>query len=148
MLELFMDKFMALIPMQLPELINRAWMEEPDIYDDYALLVFTFPNEYSLVQVIEKIEQETGLILLYHKVSSDSTSFGHYCCAYSNPDFGHMYKINAATNGKGVVNNVTVTIYESLEFMCGDLCNEVLLHSKSGYFKSKREKPEILANFI
>ena len=52
MLELFMDKFMALIPTQLPELINRAWMEEPDIYDDYALLAFTFPNEYSLVEEI------------------------------------------------------------------------------------------------
>ena len=56
--------------------------------------------------------------------------------------------VNAATDGKGVVSSVSVTIYDSLEMMYGDVNQDVELNSKTGYFKYKREKAEILANFI
>lgn len=148
MLQFFMDKFMALAPMQLPQFINRRWMEQPDIYDEYVLLTFNLPKSYTIEEVMEIFEGQMELILLYHKVCSNFTSFGHSCCVYSNPDFGHMYKINATTDGKGKVNTIQVTIYESMEFMRADLCNELVLHSKSGYFKYRREKSEILTHFV
>lgn len=148
MIQIFIDNFMALAPIQLPFLINRERMEQPIIYEDYALLTFNLEKPYTLSEIMEMLEEQMELIPLYHKISSDFTSFGQSCCSYSNPDFGHMYKINAMTDGKGLVNSISVTIYVSLEFMCADLCNELELHSKGGYFRYRREKAEILANFI
>ena len=148
MLQIFLDNFMALAPMQLPSLINREWMEEPEIYDEYVLLTFNLPTSHTLDDIMDMFEEQMELIPLYHKVSSGYTTYGHSCCAYSNPDFGHMYKINATTNGKGMISTVHVTIYDSSEFMYGDHCNDMKLNSTTGYFKFRREKAEILANFF
>jgi hypothetical protein len=148
MLQIFVDNFMAIAPSQLPSLINQKWMEKPMFYEEFTLLTFNLPKTYSVEEIMDMFEEQMEIIPLYHKVSSNYTSFGHSCAAYSNPDFNHMYKINAATDGKGVVSSVSVTIYDSLEMMYGDVNQDVELNSKTGYFKYKREKAEILANFI
>ena len=148
MLQIFVDNFMAIAPSQLPSLINQEWMEKPMFYEEFTLLTFNLPKTYSVEEIMDMFEEQMEIIPLYHKVSSNYTSFGHSCAAYSNPDFNHMYKINAATDGKGVVSSVSVTIYDSLEMMYGDVNQDVELNSKTGYFKYKREKAEILANFI
>ena len=41
-----------------------------------------------------------------------------------------------------------VTIYESLEFMCSDICLDLKLHEKTGHFKYRKTKEELLAEFI
>jgi len=148
MLQIFMDNFMAIAPSQLPSIINQEWMEKPTFYEEFTLLTFNLPQTYSIDEIMDMFDEQMEIIPLYHKVSSNYTTFGHSCAAYSNPDFGHMYKINATTDGKGVVSSVNVTIYDSLEMMYGDINQDVELNSKSGYFKFKREKAEILANFI
>lgn len=148
MLPIFMDNFLAIAPSQLPRIINQEWMEKPLFYEVFTLLTFNLPKTYSVDEIMDMFDEQMQIIPLYHKVCSNATSFGHSCAAYSNPDFGQMYKINAATDGKGVVSSVTVTIYESLEMMYGDVNQDVELNSKTGYFKYKREKAEILANFI
>lgn len=74
--------------------------------------------------------------------------FGHSTCAYSNPAFGQMFKMNAKTDTEGNVNSILVTIYDSLEQMYGDLCLDLELHSKSGFLKYKKDKSDVLMNFI
>lgn len=148
MLHRFMEDFMVLASLQLPQLINHLWVDNSQIYDEYALLSFCLPVSYTLEDVMDMLEDQMELIILYHMIPSNSTSFGHRCCAYSNPAFGHMYKMNVMTGGNGLVNSVSVTIYDSLELMGGDLCNDLELHAKTGYFKYKREKPEVLSSFM
>ena len=109
-------------------------MKKPIIYDEYILLEFNFPQAFSLEDIMNMFEDQMELIILYHMVPSTSTSFGHCCCAYTNPAFGHMYKMNVMIDGNGLVNRVTVTIFDSLEFMGGDLCNDLELHAKTGSF--------------
>ena len=123
---------MADVPEQLPQLIHKSWMKKPIIYDEYILLEFNFPQAFSLEDIMNMFEDQMELIILYHMVPSTSTSFGHCCCAYTNPAFGHMYKMNVMIDGNGLVNRVTVTIFDSLEFMGGDLCNDLELHAKTG----------------
>ena len=36
----FIDNFMTLVPLQLPQLIDVTTMAEPEYYGDYALLRF------------------------------------------------------------------------------------------------------------
>lgn len=40
MLEQFCDDFLAVVPLQLPELLDKRKMEKPVKYDDYVLLTF------------------------------------------------------------------------------------------------------------
>lgn len=55
-----------------------------------------------------------------------------------------MYKMNASTDANGNVHSVMVTIYESLEFMYGDLCHDMELQARTGFFKYKRDKADML----
>ena len=148
MLRKYFEEFMAAVPEQLPQLIHKSWMKKPIIYDEYILLEFNFPQAFSLEDIMNMFEDQMELIILYHMVPSTSTSFGHCCCAYTNPAFGHMYKMNVMIDGNGLVNRVTVTIFDSLEFMGGDLCNDLELHAKTGSFKYRQNKFEVLSYFI
>ena len=148
MLRKYFEAFMADVPEQLPQLIHKSWMKKPIIYDEYILLEFNFPQAFSLEDIMNMFEDQMELIILYHMVPSTSTSFGHCCCAYTNPAFGHMYKMNVMIDGNGLVNRVTVTIFDSLEFMGGDLCNDLELHAKTGSFKYRQNKFEVLSYFI
>ena len=148
MLRQYFEEFMADVPEQLPQLIHKSWMKKPIIYDEYILLEFNFPQAFSLEDIMNMFEDQMELIILYHMVPSTSTSFGHCCCAYTNPAFGHMYKMNVMIDGNGLVNRVTVTIFDSLEFMGGDLCNDLELHAKTGSFKYRQNKFEVLSYFI
>ena len=148
MLRKYFEEFMADVPEQLPQLIHKSWMKKPIIYDEYILLEFNFPQAFSLEDIMNMFEDQMELITLYHMVPSTSTLFGHCCCAYTNPAFGHMYKMNVMIDGNGLVNRVTVTIFDSLEFMGGDLCNDLELHAKTGSFKYRQNKFEVLSYFI
>ena len=52
------------------------------------------------------------------------------------------------TNDKGMVTFITATVYDSLEQMYGDLCLDLDVHSKGGTFKYKKEKEDILLDFM
>ena len=48
MLHKFLNDFLALAPLQLPELINQESMEQPVYEDGYVLLDFKLEKSYSL----------------------------------------------------------------------------------------------------
>lgn len=142
------EEFLSLVPLQLPQLLNVARMEQPQLYDDYALLTFNLAEAYSLEEVMNMWEDDIELVILYHHVPSPTVRFGHSACAYSNPNFGQMYKVNAQTNDDGLVDCVKVTVFDSVEQMCGDLCLDLTLHERGGTFLYKRERQQVLVDFI
>lgn len=148
MLRHFFDDFMTFVPLQLPQLLDITTMEEPQFYGDYALLTFPLRDPYDLEEVMDMFEDDMELITLYHHIPMPSNPFGHSTCAYSNPAFGQMFKMNAKTDAEGKVNSILVTIYDSLEQMYGELCLDLDLHTKSGTFKYKKNKDDILMNFL
>lgn len=149
MIHHFLENFMALVPLQLPQLIDATTMEGPEFYGDYALLRFPLKDPYELEEVLDMLEDDIELITLYHHIPSSSVDYGQSACAYSNPAFGQMFKVNVETGGNGRVNEILVTIYDSLEVMCGDVCLDLKLHSeRGGYFKYKKNKEEVLIDFI
>lgn len=148
MLHRFLDDFMSFVPLQLPQLLDVTRMEEPRFFDDYVLLRFSLADSWRLEEVMDMLEDDMELIMLYHHIPSRTTDFGHSCCAYANPAFGQMFKINAKTDGSGKVSDVTVTLYESLEYMSADLCLDLKLHSASGTLKYCRSKDDVLLDFL
>ena len=49
MLRHFLDDFMSFVPLQMPQLLNVATMEEPQFYGDYVLLTFPLRDSYDPV---------------------------------------------------------------------------------------------------
>lgn len=148
MLRHFWDDFLSFVPLQLPQLLDVTTMEEPKFYGDYVLLTFPLRDPYELEEVMDMFEDDMELITLYHHIPMLSEKFGHCTCAYSNPSFGQMFKMNARTDDKGMVTFITATVYDSLEQMYGDLCLDLDVHSKGGTFKYKKEKEDILLDFM
>ena len=118
MLRHFYNDFMALVPLQLPQLIDVTTMEKPQFYGDYVLLTFPLRDSYDLEEVMDMFEDDMELITLYHHIPMRVGEFGHSTCAYSNPAFGHMFKMNAKTGADGKVSHVVATVYDSLELLC------------------------------
>ena len=54
----------------------------------------------------------------------------------------------ACYDDNGKVSSISVTIYDSLEYMCSDLCLDLKLHENSGIFKYKRSKDTLLLDFM
>lgn len=148
MLRHFLNDFMAFVPLQLPQLLDITTMEEPQFYGDYVLLTFPMRDPYDLEEVMDMFEDDMELITLYHHIPLQSEKFGHSTCAYSNPAFGQMFKMNVKTDTDGKVSSIIATVYDSLEQMYGDLCLDLNLHAKSGTFKYKKNKDDILMDFL
>ncbi len=148
MLRHFLDDFMTFVPLQLPELLDVTTMEKPQYYGDYVLLTFPSREPHDLEDVMDMFEDDMELITLYHHIPMQSEKFGHSTCAYSNPAFGQMFKMNARTDAEGKVTQIIATVYDSLELMYGDLCLDLKLHARSGTFKYKMSKADILMDFL
>ena len=147
MLQHFYDEFITYVPMQLPQLLDVTNMQQQKD-DDSILLTFELKQPKTLEEVMDCLEDDIALIMLYHHIPSRQTDFGHSCCAYSNPAFGQMFKVNAQTGDNGMVNRLSVTVFDSLEIMCADLTLDVQLHEGQGYFKYRRNQDELILDFI
>lgn len=148
MLKHFYDDFMSVVPLQLPQLLDTKTMDEPVFYEDYVLQSFPLAAPYSLEDVMNMLEDEMEMIILYHHIPSRQTAFGQSCCAYGNPAFGRMYKINARTNASGMVDRIDLTIYGSLEYMMSEVCHDLQMHSETGHLKYFKPREEVLLDFI
>ena len=142
------DRFITLASLEMPALISQILFQEAEIYEDYALLTFRLPKIYPLEELIDELEDQMELVLMYHHVPTEDTPFGQKCCAYSNPRFGHMYKINALANDKVECDVLYVTLYSSLEIMGSELCNELEEVGNSGKLVYAIQEETLLRDFI
>ena len=147
MLQEAISKFQVMAPLLLPSVIDLSLMDDVIIYDDYALLSFSLPRSFSLEEMMDMFEDKMELIILYHLIPSDATVFGHACCAYSNPNSERMFKMNVRTDPNGLVSKLTVTIYDSLEFMSSDVLLDMHLNEGHGKFKYQRDVGQIVNDF-
>ena len=147
MLEEAIYKFKTNVPNVLPDLIDNFWLGDIKAYEDYAVLPYEVHNPVPIDKVISMFDDNADLAILYHLVPSIDTVSGHECCAYSYPVTERMYKINCKTGVDGLVHELKVTIYNSIEVMSSDLFEDLRLHRNRGKFKIEREHVEIMNDF-
>lgn len=148
MIQKEINNFKSLGPLLLPGLIDLNHLESIDDYDDYAILSFTLKEPKAIDDVLDNMEDQMELNILYHMVTSDSTDCGQHCCAYANPSFGHMYKLNAQTEMSGMVETIYVYVFSSLEIMLEDLKSDLEQHSEFGHFITKMELSRFVSDFM
>ena len=140
--------FRLLAPLLMPDLIDLNYLESIDDYDDYALLTFELASPMSIEDVMDSLEDQMELNILYHTKASDATESGQHCCAYSAPSFEHMYKVNAQTVASGKVEELYVYLYESLEVMLESLKEDLDQHSQAGEFVTRMDLSRLIADFM
>lgn len=137
--------FKTLAPLLLPELLDLNHLESIDDYDDYALLAFNLARPTHIEEILDALEDQMELSVLYHVILSS-----HHACAYSNPGFGHMYKVNVQTDRQGMADSLYISLFESLEVMLEALTDDLECHqSQTGArFISKMEMGRFVADFM
>lgn len=148
MLQESIEQFKMLVSLQMPNLVSPTMLEDIEMCDDYAILTFQLPKTFGMESLIDELEDQMELILLYHMVPSKDTPFGQSCCAYSNPRFGHMFKMNSISDEWGNCNVLYVTVYSSLEYMGDELRKELARVSSKGQFIYHRQETELLLDFF
>lgn len=115
-------KFLALAPLMMPDFLNS--IPEPEIITGAAVLEFEFNYETQYGIVMDQIEDDMELCLLYH--STEKMGNKHYCCFYAAPSNSSIfYKINLISNKKGYCDGLTVTIYDDILVMQQSLQEEL-----------------------
>lgn len=142
------DRFVTLASLQMPALVSQPLFQGAEIFEDYALLTFHLPKTFWMEELLDELEDQMELVLLYHHVPSADTPFGHRCCAYSNPRFGHMYKLNVQADDRVECDTLYVTLYDSLEVMGSELREELGRVQKGGKLLYAVKEEELLKDFI
>lgn len=129
-----------------PRLENRA---EREVYDDYALLNFTLPDSLSIEDFCNELGESFGTIELYRHIRSVDTDYGHSVCAFQEPGTGIMFQLCATTNSCGVITDVDVKVFFSMERMLVELRNTLRRVSmQSGTFVYRISEEELLSYFL
>ncbi len=134
--------------MLLPELIDNYWIGEIKAYEDYAILPYEVHIPQPIDKVIDMFELNADLAILYHLEPSVHTVFGHECSAPTaiRSPKGCSRSI-CKTSADGLIHELNVTIYNSIELMSADLFEDLRLHERRGTFRAKREHVQIMNDF-
>lgn len=127
------EKFMGLVPLLLPELINDRQPEDTDIIDNSAILEFRLDEPLPMGYVMDMISNNTEMKLLYN-VKEQQRSARHSCCFFYSPnDTKCLFKINAVTNERWEVSSIMVTVYDDIVLMGAELQEDLNLHTTENY---------------
>jgi hypothetical protein len=90
--------------------------------------IFILPEPYNYENsndLLDILDETMELVILYHVIPSDATVMGEQCCAYSDPTFDFIYKVNCITDDSGMCDTIYVTLYDSLEMLGIEVQNEL-----------------------
>ena len=140
-------KFLALAPLMLPKLIGDRTPDETEITDDSAILYFSFEEKQPLNWVMDMLEDDMELTLLYHAVHKSNDKL-HHCCFFSNPQADRkMYKFNLISDDGIQTAGMTVSIYDSLDVMESELESDLTSHSYNFNFIHAMDIADVLSLF-
>ncbi|MGL5981052.1 MAG: hypothetical protein ACRCZY_09295 [Phocaeicola sp.] len=142
------ELFKIYAPMMVPVIFDIKNLYDVEIREDEGILFYKLQKPIEFEELMNELEDQMEYILLYHHQPVEGIKFGQSCCSYSNPKYGHMFKINAETNLEGTCERVSVTIYDSLDDMYGELLKELRLKIKSGKYLYRKDECSVMSDFF
>lgn len=116
-------KFMALAPLLLPRLISEDGLMDAGEERGVFVLRFKLDEELPIVTVMDMLEDDMELSLLFY--GRNQTGLGGCCCYFTSPTMRNMYVFKANADKRGDVHDLTVSIYDSIDVMEGQLEDEL-----------------------
>lgn len=142
MLKHKIERFLTYISMQMPALMSRSNYAGAEIFDGMAVLEFKLPKPCNVGDLLDEFDDQMELTILYHVIPSEATVMGHQCCAYSNPSFDYLYKVN------GICDTVYASLYDSLESFGLDLQAELNDQTSKSKVVFARKEEDLLRDFM
>lgn len=124
MITLKRAKFESIAKLTMPEFFDTKNVVETELLDDWEKYAYRPENPLTLDRVMDILEEQNDVLLLYHFIPSKAILCARSCCGISNPQMERMIKITATTDDRGLCDTIHLTIYNSLEIMLGDIINE------------------------
>ena len=148
MLKHKIERFLTYISMQMPSLMSRANYAGAEIFDGMAILEFKLPKPFNISDLLDEFDDQMELIILYHIIPSEATVMGHQCCAYSNPSFDYLYKVNGISDDNGICDTLYASLYDSLENFGLDLQAELNDQTAKSKVVFARKEEDLLRDFM
>ena len=124
MITLKRAKFESIAKLTMSEFFDTKNVVETELLDDWEKYAYRPENPLTLDRVMDILEEQNDVLLLYHFIPSKAILCARSCCGISNPQMERMIKITATTDDRGLCDTIHLTIYNSLEIMLGDIINE------------------------
>lgn len=102
-------------------------------YNDMALLAYEFETPCEMEDVLDALEDDMGLGILYYAEKTDGEVTLHHACAIGNPVGEYMFKVNCITDKEDNVSALNITVFTSLEQMNNDLQTDLRNHNDNGF---------------
>lgn len=123
-----LKKFMALGQLLSPTLIDAKRCGQPDLTDEQATVKFRLEEKFPIGSIMDLLEDELELLLLYHGTHKDNPRL-HECCFYANPNTSQlMFKVNVSTDATGFTDFICVAVYDSIEIWEQGLESDLASH--------------------
>lgn len=142
------ERFLSHVSLQLPSLMSKDNYTGADLFEDMAVLEFKLPKPIPMDELFDELDDQMELILLYHVIPSEATVTGHQCCAYSNPAFDYIYKVNGISNDDCACESIYVSLYESLETLGLDVLQELRDQTATTKVLFARKEEDVLRDFM
>ena len=135
-------KFEIFMSLVAPDIIDTDNIEENALYDDRAVVRYKLKHQFSIGEIIEKLEEVDRLIMLYYICQRKAVQTGRSCSFYSDSKRGQMFRIDFYTERDGKCHNLTVIFFKSLEYMYQDIIREhgrIQLHGIRIYLRPEKK---------
>lgn len=139
-------KFMSLVPLMLPDLINDEIPQDSDIIDGSAILEFNLKEPWNIGLIIDTITDNAKLPLLYHATDKNRSNI-HHCCFYSPLEDDCLYKLNIVTNDHAEVTCIIATIFKDLIIMEDCMLEDIQRHNVSFDFIQAMTASDVTEQF-
>lgn len=139
-------KFMSLVPLMLPDLINDEIPQDSDIIEGSAILEFNLKDPWNIGLIIDTITDNAKLPLLYHATDKNRSNI-HHCCFYSPLEDDCLYKLNIVTNDHAEVTCIIATIFKDLIIMEDCMLEDLQRHNVSFDFIQAMTASDVTEQF-
>lgn len=141
------EDFIELTADLIPGMFEKTSLGKCEIHDYYAVIEFKLEDRLSKDDVLDMLEDNMEMTIMYVHHRSMSTDAGISICAYSDHSFDDKFAIHAITDADGLVHHITATLFFSVDVMMNHLVEDLEQHSGSGTFESSMAKEDVMTAF-
>ncbi len=136
--------FLTQMDTELPDLCSRWNIIDEHDYLDYYFLKFKTKKPVHIDRVVEKFEDDAHLSILYHRVASSALVGWQAACAFYNSGREKMWKFLARADANGIVTEIEVKLFNSLDLFIPTLRVELDLQRATGELKVEMDEAELV----
>lgn len=151
MIQNSIETFFESASKKMPDIISpsQELRNKREVYSDNAVVALAPKRPLTISEFIDHVDASFGMVMMYHHIRSRDTEFGQSICCFQEPGTGSMFQIDATCNSKGLITQIDVRVYSSLERMVSQLRDQLhRMNSVSGCFAYKIEEYELLSYFL